>query len=272
MKEPLVSIITIVYNGENVIEKTIQSVLLQSYKKVEYIIIDGGSSDNTVAIIKKYEQRIGYWISEKDTGISNAFNKGIKHAKGEIIGLINASDWYEPNTIQKIVSNIGAFDIAYGNLRYWKHDLFLYIQKANHNLLKREMRVNHPTVFVKKSCYTKWGYFDEQLKCAMDFDMLLRLQINGCSFIYIDSVLANMQLNGLSDKNWYLGCKETLAIKNKYLPEHKLTNTFYFAKHVIAIWLSKALGKTFFSPIIKYYRTFFSRVKKEYTFTNHDPY
>src|SRR5258705_5340519 len=102
---PLVSIITIVYNGEKYIEDSIRSVINQSYKNIEYIIIDGGSSDNTVSIIKKYEKQIAFWISEKDKGISDAFNKGIAKATGEIIGILNSDDWYERDTVAKAVTN-----------------------------------------------------------------------------------------------------------------------------------------------------------------------
>ncbi|HEX5026205.1 MAG TPA: glycosyltransferase family 2 protein, partial [Agriterribacter sp.] len=119
---PLVSIITIVYNGEKFIEKCIQSVLDQSYPNIEYIVIDGGSSDHTVDIIERYTASIKHWISEKDKGISDAFNKGLKRATGEIVGMINADDWYEPNTVEKIVQEIDDFDIVYGDLRLWKND------------------------------------------------------------------------------------------------------------------------------------------------------
>src|SRR4249920_1944373 len=101
---PLVSIITIVYNGELHLEQTINTVLEQSYSPVEYIIIDGGSTDNSLNIIKKYESRLGGWLSEKDHGISDAFNKGLKMVNGEIVGIINADDWYEPHTIEKAVA------------------------------------------------------------------------------------------------------------------------------------------------------------------------
>src|SRR5690242_19312818 len=95
-QKPLVSIITIVYNGETYLEQAINSVLQQSYPHIEYIVIDGGSTDKSVSIIKKYESNIQYWISGRDNGIADAFNKGLAKAKGNVIGFINADDWYEP--------------------------------------------------------------------------------------------------------------------------------------------------------------------------------
>jgi glycosyltransferase involved in cell wall biosynthesis len=102
--EPLVSIITVVFNGERYLEETIKSVINQTYKNIEYIIIDGGSTDNTLNIIKKYEDKIDYWISEKDKGIYDAINKGIKLSRGELIGIINADDYYEIDVLEKVVS------------------------------------------------------------------------------------------------------------------------------------------------------------------------
>lgn len=262
---PLVSIITIVYNGELYIEKTILSVLNQHYKPIQYIIIDGGSTDNTVPIIKKYAPQLHYWVSEEDNGISNAFNKGIAKATGEIIGIINASDWYEPDTVEQVVEACKNADIVYGKLRYWKLNEPIYIQVGKHELLKREMTVNHPTVFIKKQFYKDWGVFNEDLKCAMDYDLLLRFSLNGARFMYLNIILANMMLDGLSDKKWLLGCRETLVIKNKLMPQSTLFNYLYFLKHITAIIIPRILKKIGLSSIVKIYRTKFSFVRKEYT-------
>src|ERR1700719_3728267 len=102
MTLPVISIITIVFNGEKYLDQTIRSVLDQNYPSVQYIIIDGGSTDNSLNIIKKYEKDLYLWVSEKDKGISDAFNKGIARATGDIIGIINADDWYEPETFKRV--------------------------------------------------------------------------------------------------------------------------------------------------------------------------
>ena len=105
---PLISIITVTYNGEKYIEETFQSVFKQTNKNFEYIVIDGGSSDNTINIIKKYDSKIDYWVSEKDLGIYDAFNKGMQLCKGEYIGFINSDDIYEKNTIEILTKYIKA--------------------------------------------------------------------------------------------------------------------------------------------------------------------
>jgi len=262
---PLVSIITIVYNGEKYIEKTILSVLGQTYKNIEYIIIDGGSQDQTVSLIEKYADRITYWESEKDKGISNAFNKGIKKATGSIIGLINADDWYEINAVETAIKNITTHDILYGDLTYWQHNKMLYVQKADHALLNLEMSINHPTVFIKKRCYDLFGLFDETLYCAMDYELLVRFKANGCTFRYIPKRMANMRLEGLSDKQWYTGCKETLSIKNRYFKKRSVANLLYFFKHASAIVLARALKKLGLERFVRFYRTRFSMLKKQYS-------
>ena len=102
-KDPLISIITVVKNGEKHLEETIQSVINQNYKNIEYIIIDGDSKDKTISIIKKYEKYISYWKSEKDNGIYEAFNKGMKIANGDLLGFINSDDVYTKNAIELLL-------------------------------------------------------------------------------------------------------------------------------------------------------------------------
>jgi glycosyltransferase involved in cell wall biosynthesis len=262
--QPLVSIITIVYNGEKNIENTIKSVVNQTYPNIEYIIIDGGSTDGTINIINKYRNEIHLIISEPDNGISDAFNKGLRHVSGEIVGIINADDWYDKETVEKVVRNIKDVDIVYGDLRFWKKNKIDFVLKADHKHLDQEMTINHPTVFVRKKWYDQFGLFDEAYECAMDYDIMLRFKVNNCVFGYIPEVLANMRWGGISDKRWIRGCRETLIIKNKYLPHNKLRNRLYFYKHFMGIALPRLLIKLHFNFLIKTYRSRFAKLKKIY--------
>ena len=259
-----VSIIISSYNGAPYIGETIESVINQTYPNIEYIIIDGGSTDGTIDIINKYRNEVDLVISETDTGISDAFNKGLRQVSGEIIGIINADDWYDKDTIERVVKNIKDVDIVYGDLRLWKEDKVDFVLKGDHKLLEHEMTINHPTVFVRKKWYDKFGYFDEAYKCAMDYDIMLRFKVNNCLFGYIPEVLANMRWGGLSDKMWMLGCRETLIIKNRYLPHNKLRNRLYFYKHFMAIALPRFLSKLHFNFLVKLYRARFAKLKKIY--------
>lgn len=260
---PLVSIVTIVYNGANYLEQTIQSVLQQTYPRTEYIIIDGGSRDGSIEIIEQYKDSLAYWISEPDRGVSDAYNKGIRQAKGEIIGLINADDWYEPGTIEKIVKAFVNADVVYGDMRYWKNDEKDMIVEGNHRYLPYEMSVNHPTVFVKSECYKEHGLFETDYNYAMDYDLVLRLKLKGCVFVHVPEVLANMRWGGLSDRQWYKACKEAQRIKNRQLPQKTFLNTLFFYKQVGSIKLARLLSGMHLDKIVRFYRRW-SPIKKRY--------
>src|SRR5579872_4506056 len=251
---PLVSIITIVYNGERHIADAIRSVQRQTYPRIQYIVVDGGSTDNTLGIVEKFGDVVTDLITERDDGISDAFNKGLARAKGEIIGIINADDWYEDGAVDKAVKAMENADVVYGDLLYWKDEQPDFISEGDHRLLTREMTVNHPTVFVRKSCYDRFGGFDKRYRYAMDYDLLLRLSVNGCRFNHIAEVVANMRWGGLSDNRWMRGVRETLAIKDKYLVRRRLLNRMYFFKQVVAIGLPRYLQKIGLGHLVKAYR------------------
>jgi glycosyltransferase involved in cell wall biosynthesis len=264
MTPPVISIVTIVFNGEKHLEQTIQSVLGQNYPSLQYIIIDGGSTDNSLNIIKKYEKDLYFWISEEDKGISDAFNKGIARATGDIIGIINADDWYEPEAFERIAHQFSDADVYFGDVQFWRNEQKEFIQKGNFDLLSREITIIHPTVFVKRAAYETFGGFDLQYRCAMDYDLLLKLKMNQCRFKYIPFTLANMRWGGFSDSSWITGCRETMEIKNKYFPNNKLRHRIYYLKHISAIQMAKTLSQLKLGFITRIYRKLFAPVKKIY--------
>lgn len=220
---PRISIITVVYNGEKTIEKTIQSVLAQTYPNIEYIIIDGKSSDGTMDIVFKYADKISTLVSEKDHGIYDAMNKGISLAKGDIIGLLNADDFYEPDAIENIVSYyMPGYNAYYGAIRNIEENSVSFVSNTTDNLekLSRGMVVNHPAMFVNKEVYEKLGSFNTSYKIVADWDFTLRCYLSGVRFIKIDKVLTNFRIDGVSG-----------AITTKYLKEmsqvRKENNVFY---------------------------------------------
>ncbi len=196
---PVVSIITVVLNGEKHLEQTFNSVLKQSYPNIEYIVIDGGSTDNTMHIIEQYDSKIDYWISEKDGGIYFAMNKGISLASGKLIGIVNADDFFEENTVQLVVDSYlkTDADVFHGDMLLitankpvrMKHDY----QKMN-----EYPAIFHPTCFVKKTVYEKIGGFDTSYKISADYDFLLRCIRKNYSFHYIPEVLSNFRPGGMS--------------------------------------------------------------------------
>lgn len=219
--EPLVSIITVSYNAEKTIEQTILSVLNQTYKNIEYIIIDGKSTDRTVDIIKRYDDRISYWVSEKDEGIYNAMNKGIRISNGVLIGIVNADDFYEANAVEIMVSEYikkgtDANDyIYYGMLRIWKQGLEFCVRQYHHNFVT-ETAIQHPTCFVPKVLYDKLGGYDEQYKVCADFDLLNRYKIQGVQFCKVDKIISNFRIGGATTKLANEVVMEPPMIKLKY--------------------------------------------------------
>jgi len=264
IQRPLISVITVVLNGEKSIERTIQSVIGQKFNDIEYIIIDGGSKDGTVDIIKKYRNHIDYWISEKDDGISDAFNKGLKAANGEIIGIINSDDWYEDDTFDYIA---GVFktvspDVIVGKMRYWDNEQPVYIFDARPENLYKEMTVNHQASFIKRSVYEKSGLFDRQYRYAMDYELMLRFKIDGSKFYVSDRIIANMRYKGVSDRYWRRAYLESRQIKET-LTKKKFGPMLYYYFQIIRTYVSKAMDVIGLSVIKHIYRKYFSVLKKE---------
>lgn len=200
-----ISIITVCYNSEKTIENTIRSVIRQKTDEIEYIIVDGKSSDGTMNIINKYKDNIDLVISEKDKGISDAFNKGIKYCTGEIIGIINSDDAYLPDTFNRVIDIMDeSIDVLFGNgIRLYKDGSFkLYNANPEISELRRGMSMVHPATFVRKSAYDKYGVFDEIYKCTMDHELFLRMLDRGAVFKYTNEYFAIYRMDGESDKKY----------------------------------------------------------------------
>ena len=257
---PLVSVITVVLNGEKYLEETIQSVINQTYPNVEYIIIDGGSTDRTVDIIRKYEDKIDYWVSEKDKGISDAFNKGLILSQGYLVNILNSDDFFE-NCIEALIALYvkNEADICYGDISYVRDNKQVLIKKANHKYLPRFMSLNHPATFIKKKVFTKIGFFNVSLKCTMDYDYLLRCYYNNMVFVYFDMIIANMRLDGLSDKLWKQTHYETFLIKRKYIKNYFQYIRLYIDYKVglLKTVIRKFLMKVHLNKLVDYYINYF---------------
>jgi glycosyltransferase involved in cell wall biosynthesis len=227
---PLVTIITVVFNGEKYLEQTILSVLNQTYNNVEYIVIDGGSTDATVDIIRKYEEKIDYWVSEKDHGISDAFNKGIRCSTGKLIGMINSDDWYQVDSVNAVVNFYRTLEIqernnfvSFGNLFYPEGNVLQFGDKNYSRLINYLMpHLNHPSVFVAKNVYSRVGLFNKSFKFAMDFEFLKRCHKNGISFNYINKLIVNMRGGGISNK-----CRDETLREVALLSDNKFITQYY---------------------------------------------
>lgn len=203
-EKPLISIITVVFNGEKYLQQTIDSVYNQTYKNIEYIIIDGGSTDGTLDIIKQNANKISKWISEPDNGLYDAMNKGSKMATGDLVGTINSDDWYELDAVETIVKSY----IKNPNKRIFHADKNCiepngesHIKRARTSpfLLKyHAMVLNHPTMFIHKEIYKKHQY-NTELSSLSDYQFVLEVYLkNKTLFQYIPKVISNFRLGGIS--------------------------------------------------------------------------
>ncbi|MEW6003433.1 MAG: glycosyltransferase family 2 protein [Bacillota bacterium] len=208
-----VSIVTAVLNNRNHLEQCIRSVIGQDYPDIEYIIIDGGSTDGTVEVIKRYEDKIAYWVSEPDGGIYDAMNKGIKAATGEIIGILNSDDFYaDKHVIIDIITAItkNNTDSCYGDILYidrYNLDKIVRHWKAggfDREKFKKGWMPPHPTFFCKRSVYEKYGLLNLDFPLAADYELMLRFlykyQIRA---IYIPRILVKMRTKGISKPGLY---------------------------------------------------------------------
>ncbi|MCW3082847.1 MAG: hypothetical protein JWP12_213 [Bacteroidetes bacterium] len=204
-----VSVITVCYNSAATIEATIRSVVEQDYKNIEYILVDGKSSDETLNIIAKYHSQISKIISEKDDGIYFAINKGIAAASGDVIAILHADDFYtDANVISKIVKTFETknTDTVYGDLQYVDRENTAKVTRHwksgeyTPGLFLKGWMPPHPVFFVRKKCYDQFGVFNTTLRSAADYEMMLRLLHKyNCSTAYIPEVLVKMRVGGKSN-------------------------------------------------------------------------
>ncbi len=204
-----VSIVTVTFNSAQTLEDTIKSVLSQDYKNIEFIVVDGKSSDGTLQIVNRYKEQIAQIISEEDYGIYDAINKGIRAAHGDIVVALNSDDMYAaPDVVSKVVEMFKKTnaDAVYGDLNYVdRNNTGKVIRKWKAGLYKKGMFLKgwmppHPTFFVKKQCYIQYGYFNLSLKSAADYELMLRLiHKNNIKIAYLPLLLVNMRAGGQSN-------------------------------------------------------------------------
>jgi glycosyltransferase involved in cell wall biosynthesis len=218
--KPLISIVTVVYNGQKHIEETILSVLNQSYDNVEYIIIDGGSTDDTLNIIKKYNDSIDYWISERDDGISDAFNKGIRCCSGQLVGLINADDYYEANSFECVIEGYlntsgESEKIIYGKTKKVTIDGYKQVKRDNKLSWCISVPFSHCSSFLTMTYYKKFGLFNTKFKIGMDVDLLMR-GLKTADYSELHDFIATQRDGGVSDVLRLEGYEEYRKISKNY--------------------------------------------------------
>lgn len=215
-----VSIITVTYNSEKVLGVTLDSILGQTYGEIEYLIIDGASGDGTVGLAEGYRKRmeekgISFCIiSEKDGGIYDAMNKGIRFATGGIIGILNSGDWYEPDAVETAAKEIekGGCDLLFANIRLHRTDGSSFVKKARLRRFQTSRDWNHPTMFVKAELYKDHPFRNRGIHD--DYGCYLQLVKEGYRITTLDKVLAGFCMGGISNRK---SLKEAVQrIKDRY--------------------------------------------------------
>jgi glycosyltransferase involved in cell wall biosynthesis len=242
--KPLISVITVVFNGGKTLERTINCVISQTYDNIEYIIIDGKSTDNSLEIINKYEDFIDYWISESDKGIADAFNKGFSVSTGDYIGFINSDDWYEKEGISQIVQEINSEDSIYcGHLNLFSGDQckFVKLHKSKPERILQTMRIAQPSTFVSRDVFNRLGGFSLNYEFAMDYDFFLRAFLSGYKIKIVDKIIANQRMGGKTS-NLLKVYKEELMIKNTLLG-CKIKHWIWYFSNVILFFPLKVINR-----------------------------
>ena len=204
---PRITIVTITFNSAATLDETIRSVTMQDYPALEYVIIDGGSTDGTLDIIQKYKDQIQVVVSEPDKGISDAFNKGIARATGEIIGIINSDDILLPGALQAVAEAYDPqVDVYSGLILFWNEETgetFPSYPDVKFDTLKLQYNVAHPARFIRKDAYQRFGLYCVDLRYMMDIELLCRMYQQGAKFKLVEKPLAKFRIGGTTNDPIY---------------------------------------------------------------------
>lgn len=231
----LVSVITVCYNSEKTIRKTLESVLAQTYPDIEYIIVDGKSTDNTVAIAQEYAEKFaqkGYQyriVSEKDKGIYDAMNKGVRMATGTLVGIINSDDWYEPIAVETAAKAYQEekYDLFYADINLIRGDGTVIVKHSRLDKYPSSRHWNHPTTFITKQTYEEQGgYLCETI--YDDYDLILRLRRANKKVCIRNVVLANFRTGGASNEKTVKKCIQRIKARYGYYRRNGYSRLYIF--------------------------------------------
>jgi len=209
---PLISVITVAFNGAATVEKAIRSVIEQTYSNIEYIVVDGGSSDGTLDIIHKYEEKIDYWISEKDAGIYDAMNKGVQLSAGDMVAFLNADDFYkDPGVLARVAKVMQAeqLDALYGDVEFFRHGNQDDVVRRYNSGRFTAGRLGwgwmpaHPAMFLRRALFERYGLFRTDYRIAGDFEFIARVfKHPELRHRHLPETLVRMQMGGVSTSGW----------------------------------------------------------------------
>lgn len=259
MNKPKITIITVVWNNAKTIRDAIDSVLGQTYENIEYIVVDGASTDGTVEIVQSFGNKITKFISEKDKGLYDAMNKGIKMATGDIVGILNSDDFYKSNDVLETVVNefmSKGIDCLYGDLeyvdandtdrivRYWQSKQF------KEGLFQKGWHPAHPTFFIKREFYDKYGFFNLDFKISADYEIMLRfLERYKLKSSYVHNTFVKMRVGGESNRSLSNILKANFESYKAWKVNGLYINPFMFLLKPLSKVLQILEGRKRFKPL-----------------------
>ena len=229
-----ISIVTAVLNNRKEIEETMLSVLDQDYPDIEYIVIDGASTDGTVEVVKRYADRLAFFASEKDSGIYQAMNRGIAHATGDVIGIINSGDRYYPGAFGRVAAALSGRDLD--NVIFWGDVMYEHLGRVR-GFRPRKVKIGafapHPSMFVPRRVYERIGVYDESFRLLGDYEFMYRA-VNHFRIepVYLPELIAYYREGGISDRRIAACLRDELRVKLRYGQPAAVAYFVYFLKYL----------------------------------------
>jgi GT2 family glycosyltransferase len=264
-RRPRVTLITVALNACRTLERTIASIQAQTFADLEHVVVDGGSDDGTIELLRSTLRPQDYWISEPDLGISDGFNKGVALAAGDLIQFVNADDWLSPDQVEiasRGLDSTGA-DFVFGDVIFYRKGQpdFRYLGEPNYaKAIRRRMpALNHATALVRRAAFERIGLFDLRYRCAMDYDWFLRLHLAGGRGVYLPDLVGHMNHDGVSNAAYLRTSREVEAIAVAHGRNRHLARLESAAR-----MLKTSVGRQFKGPARPLYRLIRSQINRSY--------
>jgi glycosyltransferase involved in cell wall biosynthesis len=248
-ERPLVSVITVVFNGARYLEEAIVAVASQTYPNIEHIVIDGGSTDGTVDILRRYDDKLGYWMSEPDAGLYDAMNKGVALVEDpeSYILFANADDsLYATDAIARAVQLGQGADLVYGKMELTDDQISGVSGREVQLADLARQTLCHPATFVRKRAFDRVGKFDTSYRIAADYDHIVRCFTAPVSTRFVDVIVSRMRMGGLSEDRFMLSCRERKAVIRSHFPLLRRlagvwqVNLYDIPRNTVRRWLGRA--------------------------------
>jgi glycosyltransferase involved in cell wall biosynthesis len=264
-RRPRVTLITVALNACRTLGHTIASIQAQTFADLEHVVVDGGSDDGTIDLLRSKLRPHDYWISEPDLGISDGFNKGVALAAGDLIQFVNADDWLSPDQVEVAVRGLDATgaDFVFGDVIFYRKGRpdFRYLGEPNYaKAIRRRMpALNHATALVRRTAFERIGLFDLRYRCAMDYDWFLRLHLAGGRGVYLPDLVGHMNHDGVSNAAYLRTSREVEAIAVDHGRNRHLARLESAAR-----MLKTSVGRQFKGPARPLYRLIRSQINRSY--------